>query len=94
MYVRQQIQQYALLLKENRSPVNVDDINEDDNDLSSKPGLLEAKSGDDVKQNSNDVEDESVNQNDDEMRNEGVKQKGNAVDERKSKHVRKSAKHD
>ena len=83
-----------LLLKKDESPVNVDDINEDDDDLSSKPGLLEAKPEDDVKQNSNDVEDESVNQNDDEMRNEGVKQKGNAVDERKSKHVRKSAKHD
>ena len=94
MHVWQQIQQYMLLLKKNRSPVNVDDINENDDDLSSKPGLLEAKSGDDVKQNSNDVEDEGINQNDDEMRDKDVKQKGNAVDERKSKHVRKSAKHD
>ena len=82
-----------LLLKKDESPVNVDDINEDDDDLSSKPGLLEAKSGDDVKQNSNDVKNEGVNQNDDEMRDEDVKQKGNAVGERKSKCVRKSAKH-
>ena len=94
MHVQQQIQWYVLLLEEDRSPVNVDDINEDDDDLSPKPGLLEAKPGDDVKQNSNDVKDEDANQNDDEMENEGVKQKGNAVGEGKSKHVRKSAKHD
>ena len=82
-----------LSLEEDESPVNVDDINEDDNDFSSKSGLLEAKPGDGVKQNSNDVEDEGANQNGDEMGDGGVKQKGNAVGERKSKCVRKSAKH-
>ena len=94
MHVWQQVQQYMLLLEEDRSPVNVDDINEDDNDLSPKPGLLEAKPEDDVKQNSNDVENGGANQNGDEMKNEDVKQKGNAVGEGKSKHIRKSAKHD